>query len=73
MLNLQTRKKRNVLSRFFVCFTVETRQCRSTTYDVMEELLHINLSKYFPALHYKLTNDIAIFHTTNVKHVIKTI
>ena len=73
MLNLPTRKKRIALSSFLYVFTAETHQCRSITYEVMEELLHHNLSKYFPALYHKLINDKAIFHTINVKHVIKTI
>ena len=43
----------------------KTRQRRGVAYDVIEELLRLILSKYFPALCHKLIYEIAILHSIN--------
>ena len=43
----------------------KTRQHRSVTYDVIDKLRRLSLSKCFPALCHKLIYEIAIFHSIN--------
>ena len=46
-------------------FTAKTRQCRDVTYDVIDKLRRLGLSKCVPALCHKLIYEIAIFHSIN--------
>ena len=41
------------------------RQRRDVTYDVIDKLRRLGLSKCFPVLCHKLIYDIAIFHSIN--------
>ena len=43
----------------------KTRQRRGVTYDVIDELRRLSLSKCLPALCHKLIYEIAIFHSIN--------
>ena len=43
----------------------KTRQRRGVTYDVIDELQRLSLSKCFPALCHKLIYEIVIFHSIN--------
>ena len=61
MLNLQKRKKNTVLSIFITDFIAEN----APTYDIIDELQRLSLSKYFPALCHKLIHEIAIFRSIN--------
>ena len=46
-------------------FMLKTHQRRGVTYDVIDELRRLSLSKCFPALCHKLIYEIAIFHFIN--------
>ena len=65
MLNSQKRKKNTVLSKFITDFTAKNAPTSGVTYDVIDELRRLSLSKCFPALCHKLINEIAIFHSIN--------
>ena len=43
----------------------KTHQRRGITYDVIDELRHLSLSKCFPVLCHKLIYEIVIFHSIN--------
>ena len=43
----------------------KTHQRQGLTYDVIDELPRLSLSKCFPALCHKLIYEIAIFHSIN--------
>ena len=59
-----TRKKHNY--RVFLPILLrKTRQRRCVTYDVIDELRRISLSKSYSALCHKLIYEIAIFHSIN--------
>ena len=73
MLNSQKRKKNTVLSSFITNVPIllrKTRQRRGVTYDVIDELRRLSLSKCFPPLCHKLTyhmilylwSEISLFH-----------
>ena len=65
MLNSQKRKKNTVLPTFNNDFTAENAPTSGVTYDVIDELRRLGLSKCFPALCHKLIYKIAIFHSIN--------
>ena len=77
MLNSQKRKKILLYRVLLQILLRKTRQRRGVTYDVIEELRRLSLSKCFPALCHKLIYEIAIFHSINREtcdknvHVIK--
>ena len=62
MLNSQKRAKIRV---FCPNLLRKTRQRRDVTYDVIDKLRRLGLSKCFPALCHKLIYEIAIFHSIN--------
>ena len=51
----------------------KTRQRRGVTYDVIDELRRLSLSKCFPVLCHKLIYEIAIFHSINRETCDKTL
>ena len=65
MSNLQKRKKNTVLWVLLPILLRKTRQRRGVTYDVIDELRRLSLSKCFPVLCHKLIYEIAIFHSIN--------
>ena len=65
MLKSQKRKKNTVLSIFIADFTAENAPTSGVTYDVIDELRRLSLSKCVPALCHKLIYEIAIFHSIN--------
>ena len=62
MLNSQKHEKNQV---FLPILLRKTRQRRDVTYDVIDKLRRLGLSKCFPALCHKLIYEIAIFHSIN--------
>ena len=72
MFNWQKRKKYTVLSSFITDFTAEKAPTSGVTYDVIDELRRLSLSKCFPALCHKLIYEIAIFHSINRETCAKT-
>ena len=62
MLNSQKREKIRV---FLPILLRKTRQRRDVTYDVIDELRRLGLSKCFLVLCHKLIYEIAIFHSIN--------
>ena len=62
MLNSQKRAKIRV---FCPILLRKTRQRRDVTYDVIDKLRRLGLSKCFPVLCHKLIYEIAIFHSIN--------
>ena len=70
MLNSQKRKKNTVLSSFITNFTAENAPTSGFTYDVIDELRRLSLSKCFPPLCHKLIyhmilylwSEISLFH-----------
>ena len=65
MLNSQKRKKTQFYRVLLSIFLRKTRQRRDVTYDVIDKLRRLSLSKCFPALCHKLIYEIAIFHSIN--------
>ena len=63
MLNSQKREKYQVF--FLPILLRKTRQSRDVTYDVIDKLRRLGLSKCFLALCHKLIYEIAIFHSIN--------
>ena len=53
------------MSSFLTDFNAKTRQRRSVTYDIIDELRRLSLSKSCLALCNKLINEIAIFYSIN--------
>ena len=71
MLNSQKRKKKTQFYRVLLPILLrKTRQRRGVTYDVIDELRRLSLSKCFPALCHKLIyhmilylwSEISLFH-----------
>ena len=62
MLNPPKREKNRVSLPILL---QKTRQRRDVTYDVIDELRRLGLSKCFLALCHKLIYEIAIFHSIN--------
>ena len=65
MFNSQKRKKIRFYRVFLPILLPKTRQGRSVTYDVIDKLPCLGLSKYVLALCHKLIYEIAIFHSIN--------
>ena len=65
MLNSQKHKKNTDLLSFIANLLRKTRQRRDVTYDVIDKLRRLSLSKCCPALCHKLIYEIAIFHSIN--------
>ena len=65
MLNSQKHKKNTVLLSLLPILLRKARQRRGFTYDVINELRRLSLSKCLPALCHKLIYEIAIFHSIN--------
>ena len=63
MLNSQKHKKKQFYRVLLLILLRKTRQRRGVTYDVIDELQRLSLSKCFPALCHKLIYEIAIFHS----------
>ena len=72
MLNSQNRKRNTVLSSLLPILLWKTRQHQCVTYDVLDELRSLSLSKCFPALCHKLIYEIAIIHSINRETCEKT-
>ena len=62
-------RKIHVYRVFLSILQWKTRQRRSFTYDVIDELRRLSLSRSCLALCHKFIYDIAIFHSINGKHV----
>ena len=72
MLNSQKCKEKHNFIEFLLPILLrKTRQRRRVSYDVIDELRRLSLSKCFPALCHKLIYVIAIFHSINRENVIK--
>ena len=65
MLISYKRKKTQICRVFLPILLRKTRQRRRVTYDVIDELRRLSLSKSCPALCHKLIYEIAIFHSIN--------
>ena len=65
MLNSQNARKTQFYRVLIPILLRKTRQGRGVTYDVIDELRRLGLSKSFPALCHKLIYEIAIFHPIN--------
>ena len=70
MLNSQKRQKIRV---FLPILLRKTRQRRDVTYDVIDKLRRLGLSKCFLMLCHKLIYEIAIFHSINGETCDKTL
>ena len=58
-------RKLQIYRVFLPILLRKTRQRRAVTYDVIDELRRLSLSKSYPALCHKLIYEIAIFHSIN--------
>ena len=69
MLNLQYHKKNTILSSFFYF----RKRTNDVTYDIIDELWCISLSKCFAALCHKLIYETVILHSINRKTCDKSV
>ena len=69
-VELAKRKKSTFLPGFITNFTATLRW--GVTYDIIDKLRRLSLSKCFPALCHKLIYEIAIFHSINRETCDKT-
>ena len=68
LITTWTRKNVRKIQIYWVFLPIllrKTRQRRGVTYDVIDELRRLALSKCFPALCHRLIYEIAIFHSIN--------
>ena len=61
----KTQEKRSFIEFYHPILLLKTRQRCSVTYDVIDKLRRLSLSKCFPVLCHKLIYGIAIFHSIN--------
>ena len=63
MLKLRKRKKTQFYGVFLLILLRKTCQHRGITYDIIDKLRHLSLSKSFPALCHKFIYETVIFHS----------